>query len=56
MLKQSREQSTRTIHVEDFSNLKQCEKTEKRKSNMFENKMKMFKLFLPFSCLTENTF
>ena len=37
ILKQSREQSTRVIHVEDFSNLKLCEKTEKSKSKRFEN-------------------
>ena len=37
ILKQSREQSTRVIHVEDFSNLQLCEKTEKSKSKRFEN-------------------
>ena len=32
ILKQLREKSTREIHVEDFSNLQLCEKTEKSKS------------------------
>ena len=56
LIKQSREQSTRAIHVEDFSNLQLCEKTEKSESKRFENEMKIMKLLLHFSRLTENTF
>ena len=56
ILKQSRKQSTRAIHVEDFSDLQLCQKTEKSKSERFDNEMKIFKLLLHFSCLTENTF
>ena len=56
LIKQSREQSTPAIHVEDFSNLQLCEKTGKSKSRWFENEMKIIKLLLHFPCLTENTF
>ena len=54
ILKQSREQTTRVIHVKDFSNLQLCGKPEK--SQRFENEIKIFKLFLHFSYLTECTF
>ena len=39
ILKQSREQSTRALHVEDFLNLQLSEKTEKSKSKKFENEV-----------------
>ena len=55
ILKQSRKKGTRGIHVEDFSNLQLCEKTEQSKSTRFDNGMKIFK-HLHFSCLTENNF
>ena len=56
ILKQPRGQSTRAIRVEDFANLQLREETEKSKSKRFKNEMKIFKLFLNFFCLTENTF
>ena len=37
IFKQSREQSTRAKHVENFSNLQLCKKTEKGKSKRFKN-------------------
>ena len=55
ILKQSEEQGTHAIQVEDFSSLQLCEKTEKSKAKRFDSEIKIFKLFLRFSYMTQYT-